>query len=208
MLALLAGCVNAIGLLGFDHQAVSHLSGSVTQFGVGLFTLNPVTLHLFWVIVSFLVGAMISGVLIENTALKLGRHYGSALLIEGGLLILAMLALQYGSNWGHYFASAACGLQNALITTYSGAVVRTTHVTGVFTDLGLMIGARLRGQAFDKRKAILFSIIIVGFVLGGVLGAALYQQWHYLALLVPAAMAVLLALLYHALVRDKPPRLD
>ncbi|MFO6425073.1 YoaK family protein [Motilimonas sp. KMU-193] len=203
LLSLLAGCVNAIGLLGFEHQAVSHLSGSVTQFGVGLFELNSATFHLFWVIVSFLVGAMISGVLIENTALKLGRHYGSALFIEGGLLLLAMLALQYGSSWGHYFASAACGLQNALITTYSGAVVRTTHVTGVFTDLGLMIGARLRGQAFDKRKAILFSIIITGFVLGGVLGAALYQSWQYLALSVPALMAVLLSIIYQGFMQDK-----
>ncbi len=203
LLSLLAGCVNAIGLLGFEHQAVSHLSGSVTQFGVGLFELSSASLHLFWVIVSFLVGAMISGVLIENTALKLGRHYGSALLIEAGLLLLAMFALQYGSSWGHYFASAACGLQNALITTYSGAVVRTTHVTGVFTDLGLMIGARLRGQAFDKRKAILFSIIIAGFVSGGVLGAALYQSVQYLALLVPSLMAALLALIYHGLVQDK-----
>ena len=202
-LTVLAGCVNAIGLLGFEHQAVSHLSGSVTQFGVGLLNFSASTWHLMLIILSFLGGAMISGVLIENTALKLGRHYGSALLIAAGLLFLAMWPLLEGSNSGHYFASAACGLQNALITTYSGAIVRTTHVTGVFTDLGLMLGAKLRGQPFDKRKAILFLIIIVGFVVGGVMGAVLFHAFYYLALLAPAGMALVLAILYHGLVREK-----
>ncbi|MDO6525207.1 YoaK family protein [Motilimonas sp. 1_MG-2023] len=201
-LAVLAGCVNSIGLLGFEHQAVSHLSGSVTQFGVGLLSFSNGTFHLLLIILSFLGGAMISGVLIENTALKLGRHYGSALLIESVLLFLAMLALLDGSNSGHYFASAACGLQNALITTYSGAIVRTTHVTGVFTDLGLMLGAKLRGQPFDRRKGILFLIIIIGFTLGGLMGAILYPALHYLSLLVPAAMAFVLAVVYHIWVRS------
>nr|WP_251080850.1 YoaK family protein [Motilimonas cestriensis] len=201
-MAVLAGCVNSIGLLGFEHQAVSHLSGSVTQFGVGLLSFSNNTVHLLLIILSFLGGAMISGVLIENTALKLGRHYGSALVIEAGLLFLAMLALLDGSNSGHYFASAACGLQNALITTYSGAIVRTTHVTGVFTDLGLMLGAKLRGQPFDKRKGIIFLIIIVGFTLGGLMGAFLYPALHYLSLLVPAGMAFVLAVVYHVWVRS------
>ena len=71
----------------------------------------------------------------------------------------AMAALSRGSPLGHYLASAACGLQNALVTNYSGATIRTTHVTGIFTDLGLMIGARLRGRPFDRRKALLFLLI-------------------------------------------------
>ncbi len=37
VLALIAGTINAIGLLGFEHQAVSHVSGTATQFGSGLF---------------------------------------------------------------------------------------------------------------------------------------------------------------------------
>jgi uncharacterized membrane protein YoaK (UPF0700 family) len=45
-----------------------------------------------------------------------------------------------------FWASAACGLQNAMVSTYSGAIIRTTHITGTVTDLGAMIGQYLRGH--------------------------------------------------------------
>lgn len=200
-LALLAGFVNAIGFLGFQHQAVSHVSGPATQLGVSLFQLDGDTLHLLVILLSFMAGAALSGVLIEGTALRLGRQYSSALILEGGFLLVAMMALDQGSVSGHYFASAACGLQNALVTTYSGAVVRTTHLTGIFTDLGLMIGARLRGRQFDRRKALLFLLIVAGFVSGGFVGAACYRSWQFRALVVPALLAISLALIHVIYVR-------
>lgn len=196
LLAFLAGSVNAVGFLGFQHQAVSHLSGTATRLGIELSVLHADTLHLLGIVVSFLLGAALSGWLIENTALRLGRHYSSALVIEGGLLLLAMLALKNGMLTGHYLASAACGLQNAMVTTYSGAIVRTTHMTGIFTDLGLMLGARLRGSPIDRRKAILLLLIVSGFVAGGAAGAALFGEIRFDALLLPAAIAFLLALAY------------
>lgn len=196
LLALLAGVVNAIGLLGFQHQAVSHISGTVTLLGTSALSFNSQTLHLFLVLVSFLLGAVLSGVFIENTALKLGRRYGVALCIESGLLLIAYFLLQNGQLSGQYFASAACGLQNAMITTFSGAVVRTTHMTGIITDLGIMIGARLRGEHFDYRKAKLFLFIFSGFLLGGVSGAKLFELFALSALLAPIALALTLALSY------------
>lgn len=63
-------------------------------------------------------------------------------------------------------ASFACGMQNALVTTYSGAVVRTTHLTGLFTDFGIMLGEVLEGKEIDKRRLLLFILIISGFILG------------------------------------------
>ena len=99
-------------------------------------------------------------------------------------------------EYGHYFATAACGLQDSLVTTYSGAVIRTTHVTGIFTDLGIMLGAKLRGEAFDNRKAFLFLLIIVGFIVGGTLGAYGFSHLEFDALFIPAGMCVLLALSY------------
>lgn len=195
-LALLAGFVNAIGFLGFQHQAVSHLSGPATQLGVSLFQGDGQVLHLLVILLSFVAGATLSGVLIEGTALKLGRHYSSALMLEGVFLLIAMAALGRGSVTGHYFASAACGLQNALVTTYSGATIRTTHVTGIFTDLGLMVGARLRGKPFDRRRALLFLLIVAGFLCGGFAGAVCYRLWQFQALAVPALQAMLLAVVY------------
>jgi uncharacterized membrane protein YoaK (UPF0700 family) len=124
-------------------------------------------MHLLLVLLSFVAGAAFSGLFIGSSALQPGRRYGAALLVEAGLLLLAMLALQASSLSGHYLASAACGLQNAMVTTYSGAIIRTTHVSGIFTDLGVMLGARLRGVPLDRRKAVLFLLLIGGFILGG-----------------------------------------
>src|SRR5690606_17478697 len=97
---------------------------------------------------------------------------------------------------GHYLASAACGLQNAMTSTYSGAMVRTTHVTGLFTDLGIMLGLKLRGQPADRRRILLYLILIGGFIGGGVLGALGYSAWHYQALLGASAMCIVLAVVY------------
>jgi uncharacterized membrane protein YoaK (UPF0700 family) len=194
-LALLAGIINAVGLLGFAHQSVSHLSGTATLLGVGLLTGSEAG-HLLAILLSFLVGAAISGYFNRSETLRLGRHYDTLLVVEGLLLLIAIAFLQRQQAAGHYFASAACGLQNAMATRYSGAVVRTTHVTGLFTDLGIMVGAALRGEYFDRRKASLFLLIILGFTSGGSLGAWLYAGLGFFALVVPAVLCFSLALAY------------
>ncbi|SEF96181.1 YoaK family protein [Vibrio hangzhouensis] len=196
VLSLLAGTVNAIGLMGFQHQAISHLSGTATLLGTQLFADWSVAAHMFTIIISFLIGSAISGLFISNISLKLGRQYEWLLCIESAFLIIASYLLFHGSLSGSYFASAACGLQNALATTFSGAVVRTTHVTGIVTDLGIMIGSTLRGEAFDRRKAKLFATILTGFVAGGVAGAMLYSRMAFVALMVPAVACIVLALVY------------
>lgn len=196
LLTLLAGIVNSVGLLSFQHQAVSHVSGTATLLGVSLTDSHYGTVHLLMIMVSFLMGAIVSGFFIEGTALKLGRHYGVALLFEVLLLIGAWWLLRNDISGGQYLASMACGLQNAMLTTFSGAIIRTTHMTGIITDLGIMLGAWLRGKPFDKTKATLFFSLLTGFVLGGSIGAVCYANFEINTLLLPAAIALLLATFY------------
>lgn len=196
VLAMVAGCINAVGLLGFAHQSVSHLSGTATLVGTSLYSLSGQTAHLVGILISFLLGAGISGLMLPGSSLKLGRHYDSLLLIEALLLLAATYAIGERASVGHYLASAACGLQNALASKYSGAVVRTTHLTGVFTDLGLMLGGWLRGDPFDRRKGLLFLLIISGFILGGTLGAWLFRELGFMALIAPASVCLVLAAVY------------
>ncbi|MDG3087972.1 YoaK family protein [Vibrio hannami] len=197
ILAFIAGNINVIGLLGFEHQAVSHISGTVTLVGSSLFESSYThTFHLLGVLLAFYLGASVPGYLVHGTTLKLGKHYDTVLFAEAILIFVAFYLLSSGSQLGHFAASAACGMQNGLATTYSGAIVRTTHLTGIFTDLGLMLGARLRGNKFDKRKAILFLFIICGFVSGSVLGAFLYKTLQFKALLVPAIFCLVIATIY------------
>ncbi|MBU3023963.1 YoaK family protein [Aestuariibacter sp. A3R04] len=196
-LAVIAGCINAIGLLGFEHQSVSHMSGTATLLGTEILSLSfEKIFHLVGILLSFLGGACIAGFLLHGSTLKLGRHYDTALFIESLLLFASSLLLISGSFYGHFLASAACGLQNALATTYSGAIIRTTHVTGIFTDLGIMLGSIFKGEALDRRKAKLFVYIILGFIFGGTSGALLFTHFVFNALFIPAVVCMLVAIAY------------
>lgn len=203
-LTAIAGSVNAIGLLGFKHQAVSHLTGISTLLGLSLVNLDMLeSMHLFLILVSFTLGAALSGVIINNALLNLGHNYSVALLLEGLLLFLTIVLLENHSNTGHFFASAACGLQNGMVSTYSGATIRTTHVSGIFTDLGTMLGARLRGHPLDYRRAMLYLILISGFIAGGSVGAYGYLHWGILSLIIPSAAALSLALINSVIIYRK-----
>ena len=189
-LALIAGSVNAIALLGFNHQGVSHLSGSSSLLGVELAQGDTgAALHLLLILLSFVLGAAISGCVIGHQSLKLGRRYGVALLAESLALLLAMLMLERGNDFGHYLASAACGLQNAMVTSYSGATMRTTHMTGMVTDLGIACGHFLRGERVDWYRFKLYGVLFSGFFVGGVIGTLGYGQFGYDTLFFPAALS-------------------
>lgn len=79
-------------------------------------------------LIAFCVGAMLSGLVIQDQTLKLGRRYGVALALEAALLLLAIPLFKQQQMQGALLAAMACGLQNAMVTTYSGARVRTTHL--------------------------------------------------------------------------------
>ncbi|MBW2941004.1 YoaK family protein [Zhongshania aquimaris] len=203
VLALVAGCINAIGLLGFQHQSVSHLSGTATLLGTSFLGDSfENTLHLAAVLFAFFTGASISGFILHGGQLKLGRRYDIALFLEAMFIFVALFFLSKGYFSGQLAASLACGIQNGLATTYSGAVIRTTHLTGIFTDLGLMLGSGFKGERLDKRKAMLFAHIIVGFVLGGTLGGYLFISYSFQALWVPGCICLILAAAYRAYLKS------
>jgi uncharacterized membrane protein YoaK (UPF0700 family) len=82
----------------------------------------------------------------------------------------------------------ACGLQNAMTATYSGTLVRTSHLTGMFSDLGMHLGHRLGGIPVPARRWALYCADIGGFVAGSAAGAALFPWLGYRTLLVPAVL--------------------
>jgi uncharacterized membrane protein YoaK (UPF0700 family) len=89
----------------------------------------------------------------------------------------------------------AMGLQNSLVTRLSGAVVRTTHLTGVVTDLGIEAARWVRawrarfelvaGDAPRRGNMILLLTIFSAFAIGSVVGALVAVRWGQLAMLVP-----------------------
>jgi uncharacterized membrane protein YoaK (UPF0700 family) len=203
LLSFIAGIVNIVGLLGFRHQAVTHLTGTTSLMAATAADGDVgEALHLLAVILAFLAGAVLSGFLIQDSALRLGRRYGLALLIESAMLAAAVPLLNRQHLFGIYLASCACGLQNALASTYSGAVVRTTHLSGMFTDLGIVIGQRLRGLQTDRRRAYLCLTIVSGFFLGGIVGTFIFNRLGYSTLLIPSGLTAIVAIGYTGTARS------
>ncbi len=189
VLAFIAGTINTVGFLGFQHQGVTHLTGSTTLLGIATATGNlPNLTHLAAIIGSFLVGSIFGGILIPEDHLKLGNSYGIALLIESLLLCMAVPALENGNSLGDYLASCACGLQNGMASNYSGAILRTTHVSGIFTDLGMFIGHIIRRIPVDMRRVYLCIILLVSFFSGASLGAIGFAHFSYQTLYFPAVL--------------------
>ena len=188
-LACIGGMVNVVGYLGFEHQAVSHLTGTTSLLGAALAQGDwRAVAHLWGVLIAFCLGAMLSGLIVQDSTLRLGRRYGVALALEALLLVAAVPLFERGVIWGALLAAMACGLQNALATTFSGAIVRTTHLSGMFTDLGIGLGHLLRGMPLPMRRLLLSGMIISGFLAGGVIGAWLFSLFQYRALLAPALL--------------------
>ena len=189
VLAFIAGMINVVGLLGVEHQAVTHLTGTTSMLSAAIAGRDGgLALHLGAIISSFVFGTILSGFLIQDSTLQLGRRYGVALMIETLLLCVAVVFLRRHNAFGEYFASCACGLQNAMVSTFSGAVVRTTHLSGMFTDIGIAIGHAIRGLPMDRRRVRLYALIISAFFTGGVAGAGAFQHFGYGTLLIPAAL--------------------
>lgn len=188
-LSCIAGMVNVVGYLGFEHQAITHLTGTTTLLGAALAGGDlRASLHLAGVIVAFVLGAALSGVIVQDSSLRLGRRYGVALALVSLLLFASIPMFEREWVLGAWCAAAACGLQNAMVTTYSGAVVRTTHLSGMFTDLGIGLGHALRRMPLPARRLRLSALIVAGFLLGSVAGAWLYATLSYRALLLPATL--------------------
>jgi len=196
-LAVVAGIVNVVGFLGFQHQAITHLTGNTSLLGAALVGGDLRTgLQLSGAIAAFVGGAVLSGLIIQDSALRLGRRYGVVLALESALLLAAVPLLEHGRMAGVLCAAMACGLQNAMATTYSGAVVRTSHLSGMFTDLGIMLGHALRGMPVAQRRLGLCVLVIAFFFAGGVLGAWLFARVDYAALYLPALVTGVTGLAY------------
>lgn len=188
-LSTVAGLVNGVCYVGVSHQVVSHLTGPTSMLGASIASGDWAGVGFLWgVLIAFCAGAVLSGLIVQDSALRLGRRYGLVLLIESGLIMASIPLFQHSSAWGVWLAAMACGLQNAMATTYSGAILRTTHLTGMFTDLGIGLGHLLRGLPLPFRRLILSGLVISGFLLGSICGAWLFQALSYQALYVPAAI--------------------
>lgn len=190
LFAGLAGYVNAVAV-GFFRTPVSHMTGAVSHLGVDLAEARGWdSLASFSIVLGFLAGAVVAGMAIGSKKLMPGRRYGVTLAGEGVLLGVATVLLLARHRFGLPLVAMACGLQNAMTSSYCGLLIRSTHITGTMTDIGVMIGHWLRHRRVEKWKLGFLSAVVVAFGTGGCLGAWLDLRFGPVCLVVAAAGCV------------------
>ena len=188
LLAAVAGYVNVV-VLTLGGPPVTHMTGTVSRLSDDLGQGNLAdALFVLALVASFVAGAGVSGFVLGDQTLRLGRRYGLAILIEAALLGAATLVLPVSLRPGILLAASAAGLQNAMASSYRHLILRTTHVTGIATDLGFDIGRRLAGHRVEPWRFVLLVGLLGAFVAGGVLGAVAEHRVGVPALALPTAL--------------------
>ena len=194
LLALIAGFVNAVAILD-THEAATHLTG-VTTAATAAVALGhwPVAAILGLVALAFVMGAAVSGVLLRAPRWHSMRHVCVPFFLEAASLVVGGLLLDGHPTTGVVLCAFAVGLQNGTSTITTGALIRTSHVTGILTDLAVSLGQALQGRPWDRRRAWVCGIVFGGFVVGAFAGAWGFNRWGGLALMCPAGVAALVGL--------------
>jgi uncharacterized membrane protein YoaK (UPF0700 family) len=222
LLAFNAGAVNAGGFLVL-HMYTSHMTGFASQFADGAVLGNAtLVLNALGAILAFVAGAAVCAILV-NWGRQHHFHsvYALPLLLEAALMFPFGLMGAITLTWHTPFAvpltvlllSFIMGLQNAVASKTSAGSIRTTHMTGNITDLGIELGKMLYwngnrgGRAptavrHDRLRMQTVGGLIGMFVIGGVLGALGFKYVGFVCV-IPLA-ALLLALSVPPLRRDLP----
>ncbi|RYZ88952.1 MAG: DUF1275 domain-containing protein [Proteobacteria bacterium] len=182
-LAGTAGYINSI-VLGFFATPVSHMSGAVSHLGLDIAQGKGHEAYTsVLIIVGFLFGSTLAGMFVGATKLGPSRRYGAVLMFEAVLLLGSTLLLLRHSLLGTILAATACGLQNAMSSSYCGLMIRTTHVSGIMTDLGVMLGHWLRHRRIVTWKLKFLLGLLFSFGAGGITGAWLNMHYGPICLL-------------------------
>ncbi len=206
LLAGVAGYVNVV-VLALGGPPVTHVTGTVSRFSADLG--NRDFTDATWVlaiVAAFIAGAGVSGFVLGDPRLRLGRRYGVAILAEAALLAAATAVFPIAPLPAVLLAAGASGLQNAMASTYRHLILRTTHVTGIATDLGFELGRRLAGHRVAGWHFVLLTGLLGAFVAGGVAGAVAQAGLGSRALLLPTALLGAAGLTYFAWRRLTPGR--
>lgn len=214
VLAFVAGAANAGGFLAVG-QYTSHMTGMVSALAdhlvLGQFMLAGAALV---AVLAFLLGAMTTAWLVNwGMRHELRSAYGLPLFVEAALLLVFGLFGAAMSLWHTVFLPVTVvllcyimGLQNAVITKISRAVIRTTHVTGLLTDLGIELGKLLYVNRHtdappvvaNRARIRVHAQLALSFLLGGVAGALGFKHLGYVST-VPLALMLLLLVMRPAL---------
>ena len=199
--AAIAGALNVAGFYAFGTFS-SNMTGNVSALADHL-GLGEVRMALFGLllVLAFVAGAMAATLLIDAGRTRhLPGVYAYGILGEAALLLVLGCAAPFlpEDARGAVLAlglSFLLGLQNATVTQITNARVRTTHVTGMVTDIGIGLANLLeRRPDVDRDKLRLHLVTVAAFLGGGILGVVLFQVMGTALLVVAACVLAALAI--------------
>lgn len=209
LLALCAGSVNAGAFLACE-RFITHMTGIVTRIGLDA-SAWFLMLEYVAVLVFFIVGAMVSVSALQGRVMH-GKRPLHALPLLAVAIILCVAAFAghvgvFGPVGGHAEKAAdfallcilacAMGLMNATVASSTTYAVRTTHMTGPATDLGVHLATAWYATGEERRLALQLAALrggkIASFIAGAALMVPVMNRVGYLAFLMPAAFVVVSA---------------
>lgn len=205
LLAFVAGLVNVVGFLAVQ-RLTTNVTGHFAFFVDEFFKLNFIQAFVYFLyIFFFLFGSFTSNLMVELISRKSERYM---YVVPAGFESLILLIVAF---FGHTLIISnpdviafsllfSMGLQNSLVTSISNAVVRTTHLTGLFTDLGIELSQLFFYKTIEQKKKLISSMklrvsIISFFFIGGIVGGVLYAKFGIRTLFIGAG-ALVLGLIY------------
>jgi uncharacterized membrane protein YoaK (UPF0700 family) len=212
MLAFIAGAVNAGGFLAVQRYT-SHMTGIVSSIADDL-VLGQLALAMAGVssLLAFVCGAAVTALLINWARRRqLQGEFALPLMLEALLLLVfGLLGANLDLLVDVFVPSTVLllcflmGLQNAIVTKISQAEIRTTHMTGVITDLGIELGRlvywnrtreanALHFVRANRDKLAIHATIVALFFVGGLVGALAFKRLGFSATVPIAALLMMLA---------------
>src|SRR5690554_5871526 len=194
--AFVAGIVNVFGLIELG-TFTTNITGHIGEFTVSLELLKWTTVYkiTLW-IASFGLGSFTSSLIVNYFEYKKPKlSYSLPIIIEIGLLFwcFSISSLPNQEYKQTLILLFAMGVQNGIISVVSGKVVRTTHLTGMVTDVGIGFGRLLLKKGnlvFLKRSLIIYLSVITMFILGGFLSALFVPRIQENVLLIPIFLLI------------------
>jgi uncharacterized membrane protein YoaK (UPF0700 family) len=197
LLSFVAGIVNVAGFLAVQ-RLTTNVTGHFAFFVAEILKVNLWEGFIYFLyIFFFFLGSFTSNLLIELVSRKKADYiYVVPVLIETAILsivaIFGNFLIGHDPNLLAFALLFSMGLQNSLVTTISNAAVRTTHLTGLFTDLGIELSQLFFYKEKEHKTKLQSSIklrltIISFFFLGGLIGGVFYDSIHLCVLLIAGA---------------------
>jgi uncharacterized membrane protein YoaK (UPF0700 family) len=208
LLSFVAGIVNVAGFLSVQ-RLTTNVTGHFAYLIDEVFKLRLWNGFIYFLyILFFFIGSFVSNLLIELISKKNSKlSYTIPIFLESAILFsaafLGRFLMSDSPDLLAFSLLFAMGLQNSLVTTISNSTVRTTHLTGLFTDLGIELSQLFFYDQKEQRSKLYSYIklrltIIASFFLGGILGGVLYSYLNLYVLTIAGTM-LLAAIVYDSI---------